>query len=65
MFVGLTRMHYCDHCERETSQRLDDFAKTGDGKVVAERWRCLQCNQYVGDRPPKPPSDLEDLWDAS
>ena len=65
LYVGATRMHYCDNCERETSQRLEHLQKNGVGTVIAQRWMCTQCDRYVGDLPPKPSSDLEALWDAS
>lgn len=63
--VGSTRTHYCDNDERETVQRLEHLSKNGIGKVIATRWRCTVCDEYVGDPPPPAPPALEELWGAS
>jgi hypothetical protein len=65
LIVGSTRTHYCDHCERDTVQRLEHLSKNGVGDFVAGVWRCAECDRHVDHRPPPAPQALEDLWNAN
>lgn len=40
---GDLRQEFCDDpaCKRVTTQRLEHLAKDGQGRAIAQDWRCL------------------------